>query len=183
MGYAGGMSDSWSQTVTARLFGWAAAALVVVGVACVLPLLLVDAGPGDDQGARVAGAVFSTVVIVVCVVLLWGFTRIRVSVDGRGLLVTLPLLFGMRVKSIPLSRVETVSADHDLRPAQWGGWGYRVMPGRSAIVLRRGPALVIGTTADKYFAVTLDDPETPAVLLATLTAGEAGRAGATAKSQ
>lgn len=173
------MSDSWSQTVTARLFGWAAAALVLVGVVCVLPLLLVDAGPGEDQGARVAGAAFSTVVIVACVVLLCGFTRIRVSVDGRGLRVTLPLLFGMRVKSIPLSRVATVSAEDDLRPAQWGGWGYRVMPGRSAIVLRRGPALVVGTTADTYFAVTLADPETPAALLASLTAGgSAGAAGA-----
>ena len=43
------------------------------------------------------------------------------------------------------------------------------MPGRSAIVLRRGPALVVGTTADKYFAVTLADPATPAALLGALT--------------
>ena len=46
--------------------------------------------------------------------------------------------------------------------------GYRIMPGRSALILRKGPGLIVTTTNQKQFAISLDDPETPAALLATL---------------
>lgn len=49
------------------------------------------------------------------------------------------------------------------------GWlGYRVAPGRSALVLHAGPGLVIERRNGNLFAVTLTDPETPAGLLTAL---------------
>lgn len=97
------------------------------------------------------------------------FIRLRVSVDWRGLRVV--SLFGIPLKRIALDQVAVVEAT-EVRPMDWGGWGYRVMPGRSAVVLRSGPGLVVTTAADKQFAITIDDPEQPAALLQAL----AGRA-------
>jgi hypothetical protein len=39
------------------------------------------------------------------------------------------------------------------------------MPGRSALVLRSGPAVVLTLSDGRRFAVTVDDPQTPAALL------------------
>ena len=55
-------------------------------------------------------------------------------------------------------------------PMEWGGWGYRVLPGRSAIVVAGGPGIVVQRTNGTLFAVTLPEPELPAALLTTLAA-------------
>ena len=57
----------------------------------------------------------------------------------------------------------------------WGGWGYRIMPDRSAVVLRSGPGLVVTSTSGKQFAITIDDPEEPAALLQALAARAGSR--------
>lgn len=94
------------------------------------------------------------------------FVQLRVAIDGRGLRVVSWLL-GVPFKRIPLEHLRAVEST-DLRPGEWGGWGYRIMPRRSAVILRSGPGLLITTTDDKQFAITLDAPETPASLLAGL---------------
>ncbi|HQX36543.1 MAG TPA: hypothetical protein PLA13_09335, partial [Microbacteriaceae bacterium] len=62
-------------------------------------------------------------------------------------------------------------------PMGWGGWGYRVTPGRSAIVLRTGPGLVITQRDQKQFAISLDAPEAPASLLLGLLGPAEDQAG------
>ena len=94
------------------------------------------------------------------------FARIRVTVDRRGLRLVAALI-GLPLKRIPLARIEAAQTA-TIEPTAWGGWGYRVMPGRSALVLRRGPGLVLHLDGGWQFAVTLDRPEVPAGLLATL---------------
>jgi hypothetical protein len=61
-------------------------------------------------------------------------------------------LLQIPLKRIPLTSIETVDATV-LRPQEWGGWGYRVMRGRSAFI------------KGKIFAISLNDPEEPAALL------------------
>ncbi len=104
------------------------------------------------------------------------FSAVYVSVDDRGLEVRLG--GRLRAKRIPLSEMARVDVI-DLEPARWGGWGYRVAPGRSAIVLRRGDAIEVTFPNDRQFAVTVDDAATGAALLNGLLArlartGEAG---------
>jgi len=60
-----------------------------------------------------------------------------------------------------LSDAPSIALVLSLRPSEWGGWGYRIMPGRSAIVLRSGPGLVVTTTSGTQFAISLADPQTP----------------------
>jgi hypothetical protein len=91
------------------------------------------------------------------------FARLRISVDWRGLKIVTWIL-GIPLKTIRLTEIESVQTDA-LEPMQWGGWGYRFMPGRSAIILRTGPGVVVTLTSGKQFALSLNSPETPAALL------------------
>ena len=81
----------------------------------------------------------------------------------RGLRVT-SLLFAIPLKRIAPEQIAQVEAPVP-EPTQWGGWGYRIMPGRSAIILRKGPGMVITQRNEKQFAVSLDQPEEPASIL------------------
>lgn len=65
---------------------------------------------------------------------------------------------------MPWSRVGAAQAAL-IRPLQWGGWGFRVIPGRLGIVLRKGPGLVLTLTDGRRLGVTLDDPVLPAGLV------------------
>jgi hypothetical protein len=94
------------------------------------------------------------------------FSNVRVIVDRRGLrLLAGP--FSTPLKSVPLADIVTAEAVH-IDPLKWGGWGYRVIPGRSALVLRTGPGLVLRLRDGRRFAVTVDDPDTPAIVLTNL---------------
>ena len=152
-----GLPRSWSTTLTPELFRWlaigtlvpvaaVAAAMAVSGLQWeLLPLLLV---------------------LLAAVAVMAAFLRVHVVVDDRGLRVTSGL-GGLPIKRIRPEQVQGVETT-ELIPARWGGWGYRVMPGRSALILRTGPGLVVTTTAGKQFAVSLDEPEVPAALLESL---------------
>ena len=127
---------------------------------------------GDLISGQGSDSMFGVVIFAAVAVLLASFIRLRVTVDERGFSVVSSLL-QIPLKRIPLTSIETVDAAM-LRPQEWGGWGYRVMPGRSALMMHTGPGLVIGTIKGKLFAISLDDPEEPAALLATLRDGATG---------
>jgi len=95
------------------------------------------------------------------------FSAVFVTVNDEGIEVRL----GGRilVRRIGLDKVVR-AVSIDLEPARWGGWGWRVAPGRSAIVLRRGDAIEITFADDRQFAVTVDDAATGAALLNGLRA-------------
>jgi hypothetical protein len=54
-----------------------------------------------------------------------------------------------------------------IRPLQWGGWGFRVIPARTGPIVRKGPGLVLVLTDGRRLGITLDDPVTPAGLINT----------------
>ena len=106
------------------------------------------------------------VVIAVIIVVLASLSRYRVTADWRGLRVV-SSLFHIPLKRLRLENIRAVDAAN-LFPKEWGGWGYRITPGRSAMILRKGPGLIVTLANAKQFAVTVDGPEVPAALLATL---------------
>lgn len=93
-------------------------------------------------------------------------SHVRVVVNDHGLKASLG---GVIRRRYPLDRV-TSSNVIDLEPNQWGGWGYRMLPGRSAMVLRRGPAIELELANGRRFAVTVDDANTGAGLVNGLLA-------------
>lgn len=102
------------------------------------------------------------------------FSRVYVTVSNERMVVRLG---GVVVaKRIPVTSV-TEARSIDLEPAAWGGWGWRIRPGRTAIVLRRGDAIEVTVGGERRFAVTVDDAATGAALLnglAVLRAREGG---------
>ena len=93
-------------------------------------------------------------------------SRIRVTADRSGLQVRYGFL-GWPRTSVPLRRIATAQAI-DIRPSEWGGWGYRgslTLMKRAAVVLRAGPGIRLDLHDGKVFVVTIDDPDIPARLL------------------
>ena len=69
--------------------------------------------------------------------------------------------------SVPIHRIATARAI-DIRPADWGGWGYRgslTLMKRAAVVLRAGPGIRLDLHDGKVFAVTINDPQDAVRLL------------------
>lgn len=160
---APGTDHTWSRTITASMFIWATLVVLAIGVAVAVPMLL--AGEAGSAG-------FSLVILALAVVAVAAFIRLRITIDERGLRVESRLL-RVPLKRVPLDRVLEVEST-ELRPSDWGGWGYRIMPGRTAIMLRGGPGMVVRTTDGALFAVTLDDPDEPAGVLAALSGAGGG---------
>ncbi|ONH31563.1 hypothetical protein BL254_22905 [Protofrankia sp. BMG5.30] len=148
---------AWSRIITANIFIWATLVVVALSTAVYVPITF----SGD-----IGSGVFGLVIIVVVAVPLASFIRLRITVDWRGLRIV-SLLLHIPLKRIPLNKIRAVET-MEIRPSEWGCWGYRIMPGRSALVLRAGPGMVVTNIDGKQFAITLDDPETPAALLNTL---------------
>ncbi|WP_140425610.1 hypothetical protein [Cryobacterium sp. N19] len=155
--FAPSATGAWSQTITGTMFAWVTVALIGLGS--------VLYGPAVIDG-RAVDQLFGIVVMAIAILVVASFIRLRVSADWRGLRVV-SSVFRIPLKRIRLAAIDVVEAA-ELRPTEWGGWGYRIMPGRSALILRKGPGLIVTTTNKKQFAISLDDPETPAALLATL---------------
>jgi hypothetical protein len=131
-----------------------------------LPLVLIAIGAILVLSARGAiGAVPAAVLVLVYLAFGW----IRVGVDVRGLRIRYGLL-PWPVTSVPLDHISQAERI-DLRPLDWGGWGYRGSRKafrRAAVVLRSGDAIKLKLTDGTEFAVTVDDAATGAALLADL---------------
>ena len=153
-----GQRGAW--TGRARLTWWVPVVLIVAAaVNIVLALVL---------GAALVMLIPLAVLIVAYLALGW----VRVTVDWRGLRIRYGAL-PWPVTTFPLPRI-TAAERIDLKPMQWGGWGYRgsrTAFGRAAVVLRGGDAIRLRLTDGSEFAVTVDDAAAGAALLADLLSG------------
>lgn len=159
-------SGSWTQIETSKLFVAITLILLLVGVLILGALLF--------KGLTLLGGwevlLYAATLTVVAV--FWSF---KITVNEDGLRIT-SRLFGVRIKHIAPGEIAEVTVMH-IDPMKWGGWGYRLSPGRSALVLKEGPGLVVTTRDGKQFAVTVDDPEVPAgILLGLVSSGAPGSA-------
>ncbi len=142
---------SWSRTASSPLILTIAGVLGLFGIAA-----SVIGGPIEMAvGGLLLGAVVATT------------GSARVTVDRRGLTVALGLLGRPRIR-VPATDVASVSTT-TVVPTTLGGWGYRVVPGGRALVLRAGPAIVVTRRSGRTLTVTVDDPDTAAGLLAGIS--------------
>ena len=141
---------SWSRRVESRM-SLALGAIVVVG--------------GIVLGWLAGWLPGALLIVVGLAVLLLGSSAL-VTVDRRGLVVSLGALGWPRLR-VPADDIVSVTAG-DVSPAQFGGWGYRIVPGGSGVVMRSGPALIVTRRSGRRFTVTVDDAGTAAGLLTGL---------------
>ncbi len=138
---------TWMRTQTSI---WPA--LVAVLMMAVGAVVLVIEFP---EANAISGAVLAIAGLTVL-----AFSRIQVQADATGVRVR----FGMLpwpTKFVAIDDIEHAGAI-DLRPTEWGGWGYRIARpakgfSRSAVVLRGGEALHLTQRNGREFAVTVDD--------------------------
>ncbi|WP_051326188.1 hypothetical protein [Glycomyces tenuis] len=91
------------------------------------------------------------------------FNGVAVTVGARGVQLRLGLFGWPRVR-IALEDIVSARAE-DLSPADVGGWGYRVGPARTAVMLRGGECLVLARTGGREFAVSVDGAAEAAALV------------------
>ena len=145
------------------------------------------AGPGLIVGGALATAVRvapETLVVGLTLVLvgvvLWWFTAITVAAGPAGLKVRFGPFHWPAVR-VPLAAIEGLEVV-DVEPMAYGGWGYRVVPGARAVVIRRGVGLRVCRKGRPDLVVTVDDAATAAGVLAAHLAeapggGQAGERG------
>lgn len=112
-------------------------------------------------GTSASGALLPVALLAAALIL--AFAAVRVRADRDGLRIT-SVLFRFPVQLIPAERIASATAETIL-PRDWGGWGYRILSGRSAIILRAGPALLITRGNGRLFAVTVDGAPALAAIL------------------
>lgn len=91
---------------------------------------------------------------VVCILAL-GFATARVTVGPRAVVVGLGP-WGWPRKQVALDQVREATST-TVEPMSYGGWGYRVKPGVTAVVVRKGDALQLDLANGRSFVVTVDE--------------------------
>ncbi|WP_280414342.1 hypothetical protein [Nocardia carnea] len=138
---------SWSRRATSPWMLLAGVTSAVIGVAVGFVV-----HPGVGVIAVLAGLLVGQLALV------------RVVVDQRGLTVGTGLLGWPRWRLSPAEITEVTATD--ISPAHYGGYGIRLTPGATAVVLRGGPGIVVTRRSGRQFAVSVDDAETGAGVLA-----------------
>lgn len=88
--------------------------------------------------------------------------RVRVAADG----LTVTSLAGLPRFHVPIGEISAVRVDDDVAPiGRYGGYGVRMTAGTTAVIVRRGPAIVVDRAGGRSFAVVVDDAATGAALL------------------
>ncbi|MGC5363545.1 hypothetical protein ACPXCE_17990 [Streptomyces sp. DT24] len=147
----------WTGRATNRVQWLLAAA----GAAC-LALGIELAVDSSWSGGSVALLMSVTGCVAAGLLMLFGtlaFVHVAVRVDGDALEVRCGHM-GLPRRRILLTHVVGADFEPRVTPRQWGGWGYRWRPEQgTAVVVRRGEALVVRLGDGRTFTVTVDDAE------------------------
>ena len=98
--------------------------------------------------------------------LVLSLATLQVRADRAGLHVKYGLV-PWPCTTVAVDRIDSASVI-DVRPMEWGGWGYRgslKLMKQAAVVHRAGPGIRLDLKDGKVFVVTVDDPITPVALL------------------
>jgi hypothetical protein len=141
----------FSEIVTASASAYLVLLTLLLGTAAVLALW-VDAWAASPV----------LLVAVACLIVL----TVRLGVDSHGLHVGFGP-WGWPRMTVPLREIAYAEVI-DVRPAEWGGWGYRLRRSGRGLVLRRGPGVRLELSAGRHFVASARDPERVAGLLNAL---------------
>lgn len=150
-------STVWTGRATNR-FQWLLAA---IGAACLA--LGIELAVDSAWHGGFAPLLMSVIGCVAAgLLILFGtlaFVHVAVKVDGDALEVRCGHA-GLPRRRILLTHVVGADFAPKVTPRQWGGWGYRWRPEQgTAVVVRRGEALVLRLGDGMTFTVTVDDAE------------------------
>lgn len=141
---------------------------VWIGTARSAPLLLTAVALAvAAAGLLLYSVMWAGVALLVALPMVWTHS-ISVRIDNDAVTAHFGPLGWPEVRT-PISRIRTASVQ-DIDPLRWGGWGYRISRRGTALVVRRGPGLVLTRTTGSDLAITVDAPEQGAELINALLA-------------
>ncbi|MDI3389019.1 hypothetical protein QIS99_22890 [Streptomyces sp. B-S-A8] len=135
--------------------------LALAGAACLALGIQLAVGSSWTSGS---GALVMAVVgcVAAGLLMLFGtlaFVHVAVRVDEESIEVRCGHI-GLPRRRIPLSHIVDAEVAPQVCPRQWGGWGYRWRPEKgTAVIVRRGEAVVLNLGDGHKFTVTVDDAE------------------------
>lgn len=142
----------WRGTASSIVLSWV---LIAVFVFTFGAIIVANIYASPDE--KIAGAAWLAplAVLVIGLVVASLSSRVAVEVDDDEMRVRFG--FGWPVRRIQWAMVEKVEYV-DVRPWQWGGWGYKVNFAKrsSAVVLRAGEGLQVTFANGRVFIVTVD---------------------------
>lgn len=124
--------------------------------------LLGTAGVADAVLKRRRGRRLAQSLVGMSVLALY-LATIRVVAGPRGLSVGFGP-WGWPARNIGIERLRAVGVE-EINPMKYGGWGYRVRPDATRIIVSRGPALVVELDNGQSFGVTMPDAGVAAKVL------------------
>lgn len=142
-----------------RGFVWSMFVAVVLLAACALWAFSVE---------PVAGWI-TTATLVFVVILMLTSTWFNVRIDHGGLEARAPL--GWPVFRLRPDEIVSVTASQISPFGEYGGWGMRWTPDRFGLVMRTGVGIVVTRRNGRLFALTVDDAQAGAALLAAVAQG------------
>ena len=89
------------------------------------------------------------------------FSQVEAHVTNDGMRVRLG---GIPVRRFPLEEISS-AATIDVDPVGFGGRGWKVLPDKTALILRAGEAMAITFLEGQQFVITVDDASTGSALL------------------
>jgi hypothetical protein len=105
-------------------------------------------------------------ILVVVAALMIIFAFVRVDADADRVRIALGPL-GWPRKTIPMTEITSAGAI-DVQPIAYGGWGWRIRPGRRAYVIRGGPAIRLERPTGTATVVTVDGAAEGAAVIDSL---------------
>lgn len=142
----------WRGTASSIVLSWV---LICVFVLAFGAIIVGNVYASPDEKLSGAAWLAPLLVLVIGLVVATLSSRIAVEVDDDEMRVGFG--FGWPVRRIQWAMVEKVEYV-DVRPWQWGGWGYKVNLAKrsSAVVLRAGEGLQVTLSNGRTFIVTVD---------------------------
>jgi len=104
--------------------------------------------------------------MVVIAILIVIFAFVRVDANENGVAIALGPI-GRPRRKIAIDRLTGAGA-FEVRPMAYGGWGWRIRPGRRAYIIRGGPAIRIERANGVAVIVTVDDAPHGAAVVESL---------------
>ncbi|GAA0506359.1 uncharacterized protein DUF1648 [Saccharopolyspora erythraea NRRL 2338] len=148
----------WMATMSSSL-------LRGLGLAILVPAVVLTAVPLFAEAPPLWPV---ALVFGVCSLLVLALSSILVHVGESGVRIAFgPLRWPVR--KLPLERITGAEAA-DKRAVEVGGWGYRVLPGQTAVMMRGGECLVLHLESGRRFVISVDGAERGAELLNALVA-------------
>ncbi|MGW0731976.1 hypothetical protein [Streptomyces sp. NPDC002851] len=153
------LTEIWTGRATNRM-QWVPA---LAGAACIALGIRLAVSVSTDSRLTFAALVMAVVGCVAAGLLMMfgtlGFVHVAVRLNEEYLEVRCGHL-GLPRHRIPLSHVVSVDFAPKVSPRQWGGWGCRWRPEKgTAVVVRRGEAVVLKLGDGRKFTITVDDAE------------------------